>query len=170
QAGEVRHPTPHQRLAKGDVGEDTVQGIVVVMIGRSGEQCPRRLGPVIRRSYCKLVLALEVVEEGPFADARRGTELLDRSRRVALGANDRQRSVEQLGPRVLLGIGFGHAGPIPTGWSAVKAADEGPMPVSAMRRSGCPPCLAPQLRTADCGLRTAAIAIALSLDGDCCSA
>jgi hypothetical protein len=115
QAGEIRDTTPQKRLAKGNIGEDTVQGIVVVVIGRSGKQCPRHLGPVIRRGYAKLILALEMVEEGPFGDARRGAELLDRSGRIAFGADDRQSGVDQLGSSVPLGIGLGHTAYIPTG-------------------------------------------------------
>src|SRR5712675_311090 len=59
-----------------------------------------------RRLERELLLALEVMEEAALGQAGRAADVVDSSRRIALGADDLYRRIEQLRLRFMLG-GFG---------------------------------------------------------------
>jgi hypothetical protein len=79
EAGEIWQPALQELPTKGDIGDDTIQRIGMVVIGRIGKQRARHLGPVVRRGNGECILAFEMVEECALGDARRRAEFVNRS-------------------------------------------------------------------------------------------
>lgn len=76
EAGEIRQLTLQKRFAKRDVSENSLQRIGMSVIRRTGKQRARHLGPVVRGSDAKVILALKMMKERTLGDARRCAEFI----------------------------------------------------------------------------------------------
>src|SRR5215469_3255587 len=95
KAGELPHLTLQKSFPKIEIAEDPIQRINMSVVGRRREQCICHLGPVVSCCDAKIVLALEVMEEGTLGDTCRGAEIIDCGRCIALGADKGEGSFKQ---------------------------------------------------------------------------
>jgi hypothetical protein len=70
ETGELWYPAPEDCLAEIDVAENAIKWILVLVVRRALEKRASHLRPVVSRRNCEGFLALEVVEERAFGDAR----------------------------------------------------------------------------------------------------
>src|SRR5262245_3949744 len=96
KARELGNVAGEQLLSELEVAENTLQRVRVPVIGRSRKKLSSHIGPMLYVGDAEVLLGLEVVEEGALGDIARRAQVIHRRRRIALGANDLQRHVENL--------------------------------------------------------------------------
>ena len=87
EAAEVGQIANQCRLAKINVGEETIERIVGLVIRRVGEEIDRKRIPAGRRRQPEVFLAGEVMKKATLGDARLGADVFDPRRCVPLGTN-----------------------------------------------------------------------------------
>src|ERR1700722_14541269 len=83
KTGELGDFALEELLAKIEVAQDPMERIAVLLVRRAAEKDRWCVGPVVRRSDRKRLLALEMVKECALGDAGLDTKLIDRRRRIA---------------------------------------------------------------------------------------
>jgi len=105
QAGELGKFAGDDCVAKIDIAEYPIEGILVGVVGRGAKEFGSRGCPVLCRRGAQSLLALEVVKKGTRGHARRVTEVADGSGGKSLGPDDIAGRLEEPGTGVAtLGI------------------------------------------------------------------
>ena len=107
QARELRNRSGNQRPAKGQIAEEPVERVLMVVIGGRLEQGTRGSGPVVGSGNGQIVLRPEMMKEGAFRHAGRPAQVIDAGGRIAFGANDAECRLQQSGAGTGLFRGFG---------------------------------------------------------------
>lgn len=97
ETGEFREVASDDRLAKGNIGENTIQRVDRIVIRRCLEKARRRLGPEVGRRDPQGVLAREVMEERTLGDIGCPAEIVDRCGGEAFRADYVLRRFEKTG-------------------------------------------------------------------------
>src|SRR5690554_1161840 len=128
QTGIFKALAANDRAAKFEIGQDTLQWVLGLVIGRCGEKLAGARAPEVGRRDAQRLLALKIVEERALCDAGRIAEIVDRRRRKTLLADHVTGGFEEASFRV---AGRGrrcvflcHARSIPVGWYVGKSGFE----------------------------------------------
>lgn len=114
EADEAVDRAVKHREAEIDMAEQSVERILELRVRQHLEHRPRALGPGLGGRDRQRFLRGEMVKEGALGDARRGADIVDARRGVALPAHGRVRRRDQRRPRTPraarpLGAGPGRA-------------------------------------------------------------
>ena len=103
ETGELIQFAAYQFTPEIDVAEHAIERIGVVVIRRGGEKRACYFRPVIGGRDAQRFLARKMMEERALGDARRRTEVVDRRRGIALGADLGERRLQHFVARGGLG-------------------------------------------------------------------
>lgn len=102
EACELGRRAFEQGCAEIDISEHAVERVSVLVVGRGFKQRAGCFRPMARRGDSQRILARKVMEEGALGDARRAAKVVDAGGRVAVGADESDRGVQELGAGVAL--------------------------------------------------------------------
>jgi len=105
KAGEGRDGPVHDGGAKVDIAEEAIERIGGRTIGRRAEKLVRHLCEVRRRGDRQILLALEMMKEGPLGEASLAADIVHRGGRIAFGADNLHGGVEKTDAGVGLSLG-----------------------------------------------------------------
>ena len=80
EAGILVRLAPDDPLSEIEIGQNAVQWVVRLVIGRAGKQGAGRFGPIVGSRHAKRILRLEVVKERTLRDPCRFAKIIHRGR------------------------------------------------------------------------------------------
>jgi len=102
QASEAGKLASQDGFAEIDISQQPIDRIGERMVGRGEKKCARAFAPVRGGGQGEVLFAAEVVKEAALGQAGVRADIFDACGRVALGAKDVQRRVQDFGLRLVL--------------------------------------------------------------------
>ncbi len=97
QASVKRDLAGNERDAKIDIAQHAIARIAQRTVRRAAKQRRRHRAEALDGGNPKVFLAVEMMKEAAFGDARRGADVVDRAAGIALGPDNIAGRIEQLG-------------------------------------------------------------------------